>query len=156
MNRPIITNAKNSMYLHMGVHVFSFLIKGSDTAGKFSMMHIQIRKGFEPPPHTHTRESESFYILEGCIRFSTGEEVFEANPGDFVYLPKNVQHRWESLTEISKVLVILVPAGLEDLFIQFSQPTADSNLPPVPETPPSNEFMQKFVTSLTQDYGVIM
>jgi quercetin dioxygenase-like cupin family protein len=101
MNKPIITNAKNSMYLHMGVHVFSFLFKGSDTAGKFSMMHIQIRKGFESPPHTHTRENESFYILEGCMRFSVGDDVFEANQGDFVYLPKNIMHRWESLTEIS-------------------------------------------------------
>jgi hypothetical protein len=54
------------------------------------------------------------------------------------------------------VLVILEPAGLEDFFIQFSQPTTDSNLPHVPETPPSNEFIQKFVTSLTQDYGVTM
>jgi len=38
--------------------------------------------GGGPPPHVHSREEEGFYILEGEITFSVGQERFRGDGRD--------------------------------------------------------------------------
>jgi len=51
-------------------HLMSILISSKDTGGAFSLIHGFEVKGLEPPPHTHTREDESFYLLNGEIDYN--------------------------------------------------------------------------------------
>ena len=81
--------------------LFHFLATGEQTNNQFSLMYIEVHKGNEPPPHTHRNEDETFYILEGHIKFWVGDEVFEAGPGEFVHLPKNIPHRDRKSTRLN-------------------------------------------------------
>jgi quercetin dioxygenase-like cupin family protein len=58
---------ENSVYYNGTV--FSFLADSKVTGGLYAMYEVFIRQGLEPPPHTHTREDEIFYILEGEATF---------------------------------------------------------------------------------------
>jgi hypothetical protein len=54
------------------------------------------------------------YVLEGTITVRCGEEVFEAGPRSFVFLPRGVPHAWDvGGAGIATVLIITAPAGFE-------------------------------------------
>lgn len=49
--------------------VYRFMATGDDTDGRYAMFEAVVRPGGGPPPHIHSREEESFYVLEGEITF---------------------------------------------------------------------------------------
>lgn len=63
------------------------------TNGAFGMMeHWAMPVGFASPYHTHHREDESFYILEGEVAFVCGGNWLKAGSGTFVYGPREIPH----------------------------------------------------------------
>jgi len=118
-------------------HLFSFLADSGQTNGSLSIIEVTVRKGLEPPPHTHSREDEIYYVLDGRWSFYAGGEPFAAEPGSLVYLPRGVAHSFSIDGDAARALVILTPGGLEDAFRELSEPTAQAHgLPPHPEGPP--------------------
>src|SRR5215469_3633088 len=53
--------------------LMTFLATGEETQGKFALIEAVSRKGNDPPPHTHRREEEIFYVLEGEVAFLVGD-----------------------------------------------------------------------------------
>lgn len=52
---PMLTNrSKENSYWYIG-HLMSLLLTSKETNGQFALLRATERKGFEPPPHTHTR-----------------------------------------------------------------------------------------------------
>ena len=135
--------------------LFHFLAGGEQTNNSFSLMFIEVHKGNEPPAHTHQREDESYYILEGNIRFWIGDKVIDAKAGDFVHLPKGIPHKFELQSEVVKELMWIAPAGLEKWFWDNSAPSPGMKPLPLMTEPPSAEMIGHFVKSLSE-YGVEM
>lgn len=125
---------ENSVW-QMG-NLFSFLANSADTNNQFAVMEVLGRQGFEPPPHTHSRDDEAFYILEGEIEFHIGDQFIQAKAGSFVFAPRGIMHRFQFKTPQIRMLVISTPAGLEAGFRQLSEPAQALTLPPIPTTPP--------------------
>ena len=113
----------------------TFLVEGSNTGGRVTLGEGLARKGTEPPPHTHTREDEAYYIMEGELTFHAGGQTIEAKPGDFVWLPRGVEHSFELHTPQARALVMFSPAGLEEAFKQVGEPARSATLPPPPDGP---------------------
>jgi len=135
--------------------LFHFLATGDQTDNTFALVQIEVQKGNEPPAHTHVREDESYYILEGRIKFWIGDEVIDAKAGDFIFLPKGVPHKFELQSDNVKELMWLAPAGLEKWFWDNSAPAPDVKPLPLMEGPPPKEVIDQFVSSLST-YGVEM
>ena len=135
--------------------LFHFLASGEQTNNLFSLMYIEVHKGNEPPAHTHQWEDESYYILEGSIRFWVGEKVIDAKAGDFIHLPKGVPHKFELQSDCVKELMWMTPSGLEKWFWDNSVPATDMRPLPVMTEPPTSEVIAHFVQSLSE-YGVAM
>lgn len=131
-----------------------FLATGKETNGQFALIEMQIRKGMEPPPHTHTKEDEIYYLLDGEVQFMAGEEEHLLKTGDFIYLPKNIPHHWKLLSDTARILVQVMPAGLEEMFWELSKPADQLGFPPLPAGPPPPEFLQK-VGELQKKHGII-
>lgn len=131
------SGAENSFW-SMGM-LGSWLAEAKDTGGGFALAEALVPGGAEPPPHTHTREDEAFYILEGEMSLRVGGRIMEAGPGDLVYLPREVEHGFELKTPTVRALFLITPAGLEEAFKQLSEPAPSLTLPPPPEEPPDVE-----------------
>ena len=43
--------------------ILKFLARGEDTGGLYALFEAKALPGFEPPPHIHTYEDETYYIL---------------------------------------------------------------------------------------------
>jgi len=80
-------------------------------------MEALVPPGGGPPPHIHTREDETFYVLAGQIEVLLGEETVAAGPSDFVNVPRGTVHRFRNTgTETARMIITCVPAGLERWF----------------------------------------
>ena len=76
--------------------LYRFLVTGAETGGAYFAMEAVVPPGGGPPPHTHAREDETFYVLEGRVDFRLGDERVTAGPGDFVNVPRGRVHNFHN------------------------------------------------------------
>lgn len=88
----------------------------NDTRGRFTLIEMTVPAGDATPLHLHRTMDESFYVLHGSLAVTCGDGVFDADPGDFVYLPMSVPHRYVAGADGATMLVVASPGGLEDFF----------------------------------------
>ena len=119
------------------------LLTGEDTAGSYSLIENYNPPGASIPLHLHRNEDETFYVVSGEVDFQINGEIVRATAGTTVYLPRNAPHSFTVVgSEPAKMLIILIPAGLERYFEELSQ------LPPA--EPPD---MEK-VIEISGRYGI--
>src|SRR4051812_30294244 len=73
---------------HLGA-LLNFKALGEETAGQFWALEGLAGKQMAVPLHSHSREDEIWYVLEGEIVFYIGDEVVVGGPGSFAYIPRN-------------------------------------------------------------------
>ena len=129
----------------------TFLARGEDTRGQFALLEQVTRKGNVPPRHTHHREDEIFYVIEGEMTFSIGDRTIKATPGTMVFAPRGIAHSFTIDSDEVRILVLITPAGLEGFFQECSVPAPAMTLPPPAEVTYSE--IQK-MKALQPKYGV--
>jgi mannose-6-phosphate isomerase-like protein (cupin superfamily) len=90
---------------------------GLSTGRSLTVMELAVDGG--PPRHTHTREDESFYMFTGTVHVECGDDRFEAGPGSFVFLPRNLPHAFRSVGGPATALLIVTPGGLDTYFAEL-------------------------------------
>jgi quercetin dioxygenase-like cupin family protein len=89
------------------------------TAGALTVMESTVTQG--PPRHVHAHEDECFYVLAGTVVVSCGDDVFEAGPRSFVFLPRGIPHTFHAADDKAEVLFIAVPGGIEHYFSEINK-----------------------------------
>jgi mannose-6-phosphate isomerase-like protein (cupin superfamily) len=60
---------------------------------QFEVIEFACEPEFGPvDPHVHPDKFDSFYILEGELEFTIGDDTVRAGPGSFVAAPPGVRH----------------------------------------------------------------
>jgi hypothetical protein len=77
-------------------------------------MQALVPPGGGPPPHIHTREKETFYVLEGNVEFLLGEQTVVAGPGDFVNVPRGTVHRFQNTGTATARIILIFTRALGD------------------------------------------
>jgi mannose-6-phosphate isomerase-like protein (cupin superfamily) len=96
-------------------------LSGEDTGGRYALLEDVTPPGGGTPLHVHHREDEGFYILEGHYRFEAAGKTLEAQAGDFVFVPRDVPHRFRNIgATTGTILLTLEPAGLEVFFRELA------------------------------------
>src|SRR6188508_13576 len=78
-----------------GERVGSMVVKVSSE--ELDAVEIACGPAYGPGPHTHDNQVDSFYILEGELDFTHGDEVGRAEPGTFLSAPPGVVHGFKSV-----------------------------------------------------------
>jgi quercetin dioxygenase-like cupin family protein len=111
---------------------YTFLVTGEESGGAYFAMEAYVPPGGGPPPHVHTREDETFYVLEGKLQFLLGDRCVVAGPGDFVSVPRGTVHCFTNGgTERAQMILTFTPAGIEGFF-EESLETASNGADDVP------------------------
>lgn len=111
--------------------LYTFKTTGRQTNGAFTVIEQIIQPESSPPPHTHHREDELFYILEGRFSFMCGDKSGVFETGSFLYVPKNTLHTFRNIdSRPGKLLVTISPAGLEEFFYAIGTPAVDTATAP--------------------------
>ena len=113
--------------------VYHVLASGRQTGGVYALSEIRVSPNNGPPPHIHSREDESFFILEGEIEFQVGDEKITARSGTFIQGPRGIAHSFKNNTQLpARMLGLVTPAGFENFFKEFAQPVASFDSPAIP------------------------
>jgi len=109
---------------------YTILLKGEDTAGRFTLIDMYVPPGGGPPPHRHDFE-ETFSLLEGEIEFTFRGETQVARAGQTVNIPANAPHRFQNAAQRpARMLCICAPAGQEEFFLAVGDRVASRTAPP--------------------------
>lgn len=98
-----------------------FMISGRDTGGRFALVeHTLGPRVLAAPMHRHTREDEYTFVLEGRVGATLGGREAVAEAGDLLFKPRGEWHTfWNAGNTIARMLELISPAGLEELFRQL-------------------------------------
>ena len=92
-------------------------IDSAATDGDYGAIVYTVAAGEEPPLHTHTREDEIVYVLDGELVAIVGDARIDVGPGACAALPRGVPHTIEVKGSQAKLLLGFVPGGLEHFFV---------------------------------------
>jgi quercetin dioxygenase-like cupin family protein len=124
-------------------------IVGADTSGAFAVLEEITPPQGGIPPHIHSREDETFYVLEGELEFRVSDRTILATAGSIIYGPRGILHTFKNVgTTPSRMLVLVTPAGLEKMFEEVGEQVTDPSSPP--EGPPDIDRL----VAVNRKYGV--
>jgi len=131
--------------------VYRFLATGAETQGRYAIWEALVLPGGGPPPHTHSREEEGFYLLEGDIVLTVGDQRLALSAGMFANMPVGVEHAFKNETnKPARMLISIAPAGMEQMFFEVGVP-----MPPGATTAPvtTQEEIAKLL-QIAPRYGI--
>jgi quercetin dioxygenase-like cupin family protein len=138
-----VTSSINSSQIEKGQKfwvigdTYTFHTKGAETDGQCAVLEISVPPGSGPPLHSHTRESETFYVINGEFSFQYGDKKVVEKQGDFLYQKKGIPHTYKNVGKnVGRLLFTIIPAGFEIFFVEvgiliedeetFSPPSIDT------------------------------
>jgi len=105
-------------------------LSGTDTEGSYAILENYTPPQAGPPLHRHSREDESFYIIEGEFLSEVDGTQLRASAGDALFAPRGTVHAFQNVgTEMGRMLVVVQPAGLELFFEEVSTATRGMQQP---------------------------
>jgi uncharacterized protein (TIGR03067 family) len=95
-------------------HEIFFKVIGDDTDQLFDYFDIRVGhlEGF--PLHVHVKQYETFHVVEGELLLQEAGEWSVAKKGDFVLVPKNIEHTYVNVRRtVAHSIGIVSPGGFE-------------------------------------------
>ena len=86
-----------------------------------SINEIDFDETFAVDPHTHDDHVDAFYVLEGEVEFTAGDETVRLGPGSLIAAPPDARHGFKNAgSGRARVLNIHAPdAGFADSIRNF-------------------------------------
>lgn len=117
----------------------------ADTGGATTIVEITEPPNAEAPLHVHHREDEGFWILEGSATFEVGDTTVGAGPGDYLFGPRGIPHRYTTGPDGCRMLFVFTPGGFEELLRATSEPAQELTVPPPSDEEPDYEALLTIV-----------
>src|SRR5713101_231636 len=96
------------------------------TSRAFTLAEFTGGQGPWTVPHLHREMEESFFVLDGEFTFAVGEEKIPAGPGSYILVPRGTRHVITAGAGGGRLLGLMVPGGLEEMFIELADLPPDS------------------------------
>ena len=97
-------------------------VTAEDLGGALTSIEGRIHPGDMVPPHTHTREDECAFVLEGELTFDVGGRIAVAPAGSFVLKPRGIYHAFcNTGTQVARVLEFHTPGEFEDYYDEYER-----------------------------------
>lgn len=148
MQRPYKRHASPDTTISFMGGLLTFLVEGSNSAGRYILAEHRAQKEGEPPPHIHANEDEIFYVIEGHLRVFVGSESFSVGPGECVFLPRRIAHTHQIGSPTVRFLVVIEPAGFEAFFRALGKPATSLEMPAEVALPPDANRLAELASKI--------
>jgi quercetin dioxygenase-like cupin family protein len=102
--------------------------------GAFSLVEVVMPRGRATALHTDPSH-ETFYVLEGALRFHIDGDERTLGAGDTVAIRRGVPHAFVATSETARFLVLNTPGGQDRFFRAGGEPALHRDLA---SAPPAN------------------
>lgn len=111
-------------------------LKSKHSPNSMTVMTVDVPPEGSVPPHTHAKEEESYYMLEGSMVMQVGSEELTLEPGDFAHVPPGTVHGYRNCSDQPiRFLAWTVGGLIDEFFVEMSTKIQDipNDLPKMPE-----------------------
>ena len=124
-----VVRADESGYSAGGPLPTAHKLVGAQTSGAAFVITGSLESKRLVPPHTHTREDEITYVIEGELTVEIGDQVLKAPSGSVVWKPRGVRHAmWNGTDRPLQYFEVVAPAGLEGFFLKIDKAMASGSV----------------------------
>ena len=112
-------------------------------SGGVGMFEMTVPPGARvPPPHSHSRNEEVVYVLDGMLRYTVDDEMRDLAAGQRMYTPRGSVHGFSNPHDRpARALIILTP----DVGAAYFREIADiANAPGGPNPAKMRETMTRY------------
>jgi len=82
----------------------------------FALRKFSMKPGGGMPRHTNSLEHEQ-YVLRGRARIGIGEETYEVNAGDVVFIPEGAIHFYDNIGDEPFEFLCIIPNKPDEIKI---------------------------------------
>jgi mannose-6-phosphate isomerase-like protein (cupin superfamily) len=111
----VLVRAADAETLTFPAQSMQLFAEGGDTGGAFSALRATLQPGANGAlPHHHSKASELFFIIGGCLDILVGDRVVTARAGDLAVVRPMAMHAFAngSASDPADVLIVFGP-GIE-------------------------------------------
>jgi quercetin dioxygenase-like cupin family protein len=100
-----------------------FMLGGQQTGGRFALVEHPLKpRALGSPMHTHSREDEYSFVLEGRVGVQIDDTELLATPGMLIVKPRGLPHAfWNAGDAPARLLELISPAGFEAYFAGMAE-----------------------------------
>jgi mannose-6-phosphate isomerase-like protein (cupin superfamily) len=136
-------------------NTFRLLDDGTTTSGRIGIVECSLAPGWVgPPQHVHLRNDETWYVLSGAVRFTTGDDSFVATRGRLVTAPIGAPHTFANADADAPALLLctITPADYVEYFRELARlrPGPDGRFDPAD----MRAMMQRYATTPARGEGL--
>lgn len=103
-----------------------------------------------PPQHRHAEHDEGFYVISGTVRFTVGEQDYDATAGTLVMVPPGAPHTFANTTDQPAVML---STFTPDLYVRYFRDLQDMIAGGQALTPQANiQVMRRYATEPATDF----
>ncbi len=110
-----------------GMHRRTAIDAGTAGSRNLWVGYVTMEPGARSGAHHHGDSESVIYMLRGHARFPFGDhlqDVFEAGPGDFVYVPPRVVHQEINDSDSESIEMIVTRDSQENVVVSVDLPEA--------------------------------
>jgi len=123
---------------------------GSTTSHRLGMAEIVLAPhAGGPPQHRHAQHDEGFYVVCGTVRFTSGEQSFDAPARTLVMVPPGAPHTFANPGDEPAVMLNTFTPDLYVSYFRHLRDLAASGQPPTPEQ--IADVMARYATEPARD-----
>jgi quercetin dioxygenase-like cupin family protein len=125
-------------------------LTAANSGGVLGLVEAMVPPLSGPVAHTHADQDETFYMIDGELEFLDGDQTFMAAPGDVVFIPRTIRHRFKNVgSRPARMLFMYTPGGTEQVFIEGGdEPVSGAEVQPWGPERINDEFI-----GLLRKYG---
>ena len=100
-----------------------FLLEGEQSGGSLAMFEFDVPAGARVPiAHSHDGYEETIYGVEGTLTWTVGGRSVDVPPGEVLFVPRGVVHRFDNGDDVdARALAIVTPGILRpDYFLEMA------------------------------------
>jgi mannose-6-phosphate isomerase-like protein (cupin superfamily) len=151
LNPIVLQNGQGHALWHFGA-LMNFKALTEETGGQYWAVEGLADQNMAVPLHSHTREDEVWFVIEGEIAFVLGDETIVGGAGTFVYIPRNTPHTFYIKSQTARWFGFGIGGNLDQWFFETGEPAKTMTLPPPPPGPPTEAAIEAINASL-KAYG---
>jgi quercetin dioxygenase-like cupin family protein len=99
--------------IEVGEMTIRFVVEGSDADGSVAVFEFDVPAGARVPAgHSHDGYGETVYGLEGVLTWTVEGTATDVGPGEALFLPRGVVHRFENGGDVDATALAVVTPGV--------------------------------------------
>ena len=109
-------------HIFLAGDVYTIVVPGSATDGRFCVIDMLVNDGGGPPPHRHDFE-EMFSVLDGELQFTFRGQTQTVKAPFTVNIPSNAPHQFKNVSgKQVHMMCVCAPAGQDEYFMATGVP----------------------------------